>query len=611
MNIGDKIREQRIKLGLSQEELALKMGYNGRSTIAKIESGAVEVSHTKVVQYAKILGVSVDYLLGTDDDSVETNAIEQPAVHITVGQRIRKRRKELNMSVDELAERIGKDRATIYRYEKGEIENMPMALLQPTADALEVTISYLMGLEDEETVPIDAKPNSLGVKIRNARKSKGLTQEELGKLLGVEKSAVAKYENGRIVNLKHATLIKLSEILGISPAELINDDQPTTNENESRSIFAHNLQYYVKVSGRTQKEIAEELGVSTATFCDWVKGKKFPRIDKIELLAEYFGVQKADLIDHNPETNPEVPSEKDESESMRKTFAANLKMQMAKHGKSRKDVSDAIGVSYFTFSDWVNAKKYPRMNKIEALANYFGIPKLDLIEEGSYAEPYTTYTPITVDSEEIRKIFATNLKRQMQLHGKSRMDICEALDISYSTFTEWANARKYPRMDKIELLASYFGISKSDLIEKKQNTPTPTEKMPSQVLKKRSATISGKKILAKNLRFYITQSGKTREEIAMSIGVSISTLNSWIYASSFPPLENMEALASCLGIQISDLTQEKSIETLHAQKAKNEVLDIMVRLHSDPEFLSIVELLSSLDKEKLLGIRQMISAFLK
>ena len=63
MSIGDKIREQRIKLGLSQEELALKMGYNGRSTIAKIESGAVEVSHTKVVQYAKILGVSVDYLL--------------------------------------------------------------------------------------------------------------------------------------------------------------------------------------------------------------------------------------------------------------------------------------------------------------------------------------------------------------------------------------------------------------------------------------------------------------------------------------------------------------------------------------------------------------------
>lgn len=533
MNIGDKIKAKRLELGLTQEELANKMG-TSKQTIHKYESGIVSnIPSQKIQKLSEILETTPDFLMGWD--KIVKN---QPAVHITVGQRIHRRRKELNMSADELAERIGKDRATVYRYEKGEIENMPMALLQPTADALEVSISYLMGLEENHI------PSSM-----------------------------------------------------------------TYPESTSRDVFAHNLQFYVKTSGRTQKEIAEELGVSTATFCDWVKGKKFPRIDKIELLAEYFGVQKSDLIDYNPVANPEEYSKNDESESMRKTFAANLKMQMAKHGKSRKDVSDAIGVSYFTFSDWVNAKKYPRMNKIEALANYFGIPKSDLIEEGSFAELDTTYTPITVDGEEIRKIFATNLKRQMQLHGKSRIDICEALDISYSTFTEWANARKYPRMDKIELLASYFGISKSDLIEKKQDIVT--ENMPSQVLKKRSATVGGKKILAKNLRFYITQSGKTREEIAMSIGVSISTLNSWIYASSFPPLENMEALASCLGIQISDLTQDKSLETLHAQKAKNEVLDIMVRLHSDSEFLSIVEMLSSLDKEKLMGIRQMISAFIK
>lgn len=62
-------------------------------------------------------------------------------------------------------------------------------------------------------------------------------------------------------------------------------------------------------------------------------------------------------------------------------FAANLKRQMALKGKSRKEVSEAIGVSYFTFCDWVNGKKYPRMDKIELLANYFGIKKSDLIED--------------------------------------------------------------------------------------------------------------------------------------------------------------------------------------------------------------------------------------
>jgi repressor LexA len=49
--------------------------------------------------------------------------------------------------------------------------------------------------------------------------------------------------------------------------------------------------------------------------------------------------------------------------------------------KSRRDVSEAIGVSYYTFTDWVNGKKYPRMDKVEKLADYFGILKSDLIED--------------------------------------------------------------------------------------------------------------------------------------------------------------------------------------------------------------------------------------
>lgn len=64
-------------------------------------------------------------------------------------------------------------------------------------------------------------------------------------------------------------------------------------------------------------------------------------------------------------------------------FAANLKRYMDIHGKTRKDVSEAIGVSYYTFTDWVKGKKYPRMDKVEKLAAYFGILKSDLIEEKS------------------------------------------------------------------------------------------------------------------------------------------------------------------------------------------------------------------------------------
>lgn len=64
---------------------------------------------------------------------------------MTLGERIRNRRKELHMSADELASKLGKNRATIYRYENGEIENMPIDILEPIAEALLTTPDALFG----------------------------------------------------------------------------------------------------------------------------------------------------------------------------------------------------------------------------------------------------------------------------------------------------------------------------------------------------------------------------------------------------------------------------------------------------------------------------------
>ncbi len=67
-----------------------------------------------------------------------------------------------------------------------------------------------------------------------------------------------------------------------------------------------------------------------------------------------------------------------------------------------------------------------------------------------------------------KKIFSENLKYYMTINKKTRVDVCRDLDIPYSTFTDWCNANIYPRIDKIELLANYFDIKKSDLVESKE-----------------------------------------------------------------------------------------------------------------------------------------------
>ena len=58
---------------------------------------------------------------------------------------------------------------------------------------------------------------------------------------------------------------------------------------------------------------------------------------------------------------------------------------MNENEKTRRDVADAIGVSYFTFTDWVKGKTYPRMDKVEKLAKYFGVKISDLVEKNDIA----------------------------------------------------------------------------------------------------------------------------------------------------------------------------------------------------------------------------------
>ena len=67
---------------------------------------------------------------------------------MTVGQRIKQRRKELKMSADELGSRLGVNRSTVFRYESGFIEKLPIDFLEPIAFALQTTPQYLMGWDE-------------------------------------------------------------------------------------------------------------------------------------------------------------------------------------------------------------------------------------------------------------------------------------------------------------------------------------------------------------------------------------------------------------------------------------------------------------------------------
>ena len=62
-------------------------------------------------------------------------------------------------------------------------------------------------------------------------------------------------------------------------------------------------------------------------------------------------------------------------------LSKNLKLFIAKSGKERREIAEDLGIPYSTLTDWINGKKYPRINNIEKMAGYFGISKSNLIED--------------------------------------------------------------------------------------------------------------------------------------------------------------------------------------------------------------------------------------
>ena len=73
------------------------------------------------------------------------------------------------------------------------------------------------------------------------------------------------------------------------------------------------------------------------------------------------------------------------------------------------------------------------------------------------------------EKDKQKLIFASNFNHQLKIHGKNQKDICNLLNVSTSTVSDWSTAKKYPRIDKIQAIADYLDIYKSELTEEYHN----------------------------------------------------------------------------------------------------------------------------------------------
>ena len=114
-----------------------------------------------------------------------------------IGERIKQRRLEIGYTADTLAKMLNKNRATIYRYENGDIENMPIDVLEPLAKALNTTPAYLMGWSSEQSTK--KNPNaqtSTNMSVNNSKDERDIQKRLQSILDDLDSSAALSFYNG-------------------------------------------------------------------------------------------------------------------------------------------------------------------------------------------------------------------------------------------------------------------------------------------------------------------------------------------------------------------------------------------------------------------------------
>ncbi len=125
------------------------------------------------------------------------------------------------------------------------------------------------------------------------------------------------------------------------------------SEERYQRIFSENLRYYMQLYGKTQINIINDLGFNKSAVSTWVNGTRLPRMDKVDILARYFGVRRSDLVDeHDQNSMPAAPS--------------GYEAQLLESFRQLNSEGQQKAIAYV--SDLVDLPKYKKVSDSKAMA---------------------------------------------------------------------------------------------------------------------------------------------------------------------------------------------------------------------------------------------------
>lgn len=429
LQVGSRIRNLRLQKRMSQDELAKACGYSTRSTINKIELGVNDLPLSKIKTIANALDTTVEEILGLDEHKKIISTSE--SAFIPVGDRIKQRREKFGLSKDELvksimrdedmqkivdrvkmlrlknglsfqqlADRTGMSKSTLQRYESGDIANIPLGRLPVLASALGVSPIYLMGWTEEGVIKeqlseSDTKSqkdfNSIGKRIKERRKTMGLSQQELAEKIGYgDRSIISKIEKGE-VDLSQSRISAVAAALNVSPSYLAGWEEDATLETQlvdsddksrkSSQIIGQRIKSLRKAQHLSAEDLASTIGVSPATIYRYESADIANMgIDKIQPLADALHTTPEYLLDVRDSTRTQnrlcVP------------LSTNLRGLRETRKITMKQTASLLGIPYTTYVNYEKGVREPNLEMLIRISEFYQV-SIDQMLGRTGGEKYT------------------------------------------------------------------------------------------------------------------------------------------------------------------------------------------------------------------------------
>lgn len=237
-----------------------------------------------------------------------------------IAKALKRMRENQGLTADQVGTMIGRSGKAVNAWENGrgqpDIEMlMLLCKIYKVGNILKEFQEYPESEKIEPISNISMRRNlpqnvimDMGSLIRCRRLELGMTQEELGKMIGVQKQAVCKYENGRI-DLKRDMIQKLATALEIPPSYLLGTHGDNAEEIKNYDI-GQRIRSLRESAGLSQKEFAQKLDISPGRLSNWELGINRPNADMIKTICKELGISANDLLGLSTAPTP-MPSKKE------------------------------------------------------------------------------------------------------------------------------------------------------------------------------------------------------------------------------------------------------------------------------------------------------------